>query len=112
MKVAIIGSRSIDDIKSEFIREHLPQKCSEIISGGSHGVDTLAQKFAADQNIPFRCFLPNYSLYGRIAPIIRNKQIIQHSDFVLVFWDGKSKGSNFVINSCQSEGKPFKVVKC
>ncbi|MDR1354515.1 MAG: DNA-protecting protein DprA [Oscillospiraceae bacterium] len=112
MKVAIVGSRSINNISVAFIAEHLPEGCNKIISGGARGVDSLARQLATKHNIPFQCFLPSYTLYGKAAPIIRNSQIVQNADFVLVFWDGKSKGSAFVIKRCQASSKPFKVIEC
>ena len=55
-------------------------------------------------------FLPEYNRYGRAAPIIRNKQIVDYADKIIVFWDGKSKGSFSVIEYAQKIGKKCEVV--
>lgn len=48
--------------------------------------------------------LPEYALYARAAPLKRNITIIENADIVLAFWDGKSKGTKFVIDSCHRLG--------
>ena len=41
----------------------------------------------------------------------RNITIIEHSDLVLAFWDGSSRGTKFVIDRCKEMGKPIRVFK-
>ena len=40
---------------------------------------------------------------------VRNKLIVDSADFVLAFWDGKSKGTKSVIEYCKKQGKPYEV---
>ena len=54
-------------------------------------------------------FLPQYERFGRAAPIVRNKEIVNYADKVLVFWDGSSKGTLSVIKYAQKIGKPIEV---
>jgi len=54
-------------------------------------------------------FLPEYDKYGRSAPLKRNITIIAHAELVLAFWDGKSRGTKFVIDNCKKVGVPVKV---
>lgn len=110
MKIAIIGSRQIKNIDAEFIIKHLPNSFSEITSGGAYGIDALAEDIARKMGVKFTCFLPNYSLYGKAAPIIRNNKIINHVDYVLAFWNGYSTGTKFVINQCLARNKPIKII--
>ena len=44
MKVAIVGSRSLD----VNIDRHIPKETSLIISGGANGIDKLAEKYAKE----------------------------------------------------------------
>ena len=94
MKIAIIGSR---DLCVENLEDYLPKECTEIISGGAKGIDACAAQFAKTHAIKLTEFLPQYSVYGKAAPIVRNKQIVDHADLVLAFWDGRSKGTQSVI---------------
>ena len=108
MKIAIVGSRNIDSVN---MKEHLV-KCDEIISGGAKGIDSLAAKYANENNIKLTEFLPEYNIYGKAAPIIRNKKIVDAADKIIVFWDGVSKGSLYVINYAKKSGKECIVILC
>jgi len=54
--------------------------------------------------------LPEYRKYKRGAPLIRNKQIVDYADTVIAFWDGKSKGTESVIQYCIKTGKPYQII--
>ncbi len=106
MKVAIIGSRNLRVIGLE---NFLPENVTEIVSGGARGIDTCAREYAQANGIKLTEFLPDYSRYGRSAPLKRNLEIISYADVVLAFWDGKSRGTKYVINNCQKQGVLIKV---
>lgn len=108
MRLAIIGTRDCKPIEIDSYVDVLP---SEIVSGGAKGVDTYARIFAERHNLPLTEFRPEYDKYGKSAPIIRNKQIVEYSDSILAFWDGKSKGTQSVICYAQKLGKPIKIIK-
>lgn len=106
MKVAVIGSRglTVNDLG-----KYLPAETTEIISGGAKGIDACAREYAAAHNIKLTEFLPEYEKYGKSAPLKRNIEIIKNADVVLAFWDGKSRGTKFVIDKCAELGKEIKV---
>jgi len=106
MKVAIVGSRnlSVNDLWN-----YLPEKVTEIVSGGAMGIDTCAREYALKHGIELKEFLPEYEKFGRSAPIKRNQQIIEYADLVLAFWDGSSRGTFNVIKTCRKMGKGIKV---
>ena len=108
MKVAIIGSRSVcvDDLAP-----YLPCECTEIVSGGAKGVDQCAAEYARKHGIKLTEILPQYEKYGRGAPIVRNKAIVDHADLVLAFWDGVSRGTQSVIRYCEKSGTPCTVIR-
>ena len=108
MKVAVIGSRSLTIPN---LGDYLPQDTTEIISGGAKGVDTCAKEYAFSHDIKIREYLPEYEKYGRAAPLKRNITIIQNADLVLAFWDGKSKGTKFVIDNCKKLGVEVTVIE-
>ena len=56
-----------------------------------------------------RPYLPEYSRYGRAAPLKRNITIIENADLVLAFWDGKSHGTKYVIDNCVKRNIPVKI---
>ncbi len=106
MKVAVIGSRGlwINDLG-----KYLPGDTTEIVSGGARGVDTCAKEYAAKNNIKLTEFLPKYEKFGKIAPLMRNDEIIEYADMVLAFWDKRSRGTYYVINKCREMKKMLKV---
>lgn len=106
MRVAVIGSRSI--CVSDLV-EYLPEDTTEIVSGGAKGVDSSAREYAQAHDIKLTEFLPEYEKYGRSAPLKRNITIIENADIVLAFWDGKSKGTKFVIDNCHKRNIEVKV---
>ena len=112
MKVAVVGSRSIGPECAAMLEEYIPAGCSEVISGGAAGVDTQARAYAVRRNIKLTEFLPDYKSFDRMAPIIRNSEIVSAADYVLIFWDGSSKGSMNVIMTCIKTNKPYQVVLC
>lgn len=106
MKVAIIGSRGlwVNDLE-----KYLPKGITEIVSGGAIGIDTAAKQYAISSGIKITEFLPEYDSFGRSAPIRRNIDIINYSDMIIAFWDGKSRGTKFVIDTAKKQNKPIKI---
>lgn len=107
MKIAIIGSRGLSF--NDFTK-YIPHNTTEIVSGGAKGIDQCAKRYAINNGMKLTEFLPKYELYGRTAPLKRNIEIINYSDMVLAFWDGKSRGTKFVIDNCEKMNKEVRVV--
>ena len=109
MKIAVIGSRKITNVE---IGKYLGDSVEEIVSGGAVGVDTCAAEYAKAKELRLTVILPEYDKYGRAAPIVRNKQIVDYADTVLAFWDGHSKGTLSVIKYAQKKQKPCEIIIC
>ena len=106
MKIAIIGSR---DITVNNIGNYVSDN-DEIVSGGAVGVDRCAAEYAKKNGLKLTEFLPQYALYGRAAPIIRNKRIVDYADKIIAFWNGSSKGTLSVIKYAEKAGKKCTVI--
>ena len=106
MKTAIIGSRNITNVD---LSRFIPSGTTEIVSGGARGVDTVAKEYANRNGLKLTEFLPDYERFGRGAPLKRNITIIENADIVLAFWDGKSRGTKFVIDNCHRRNIPIKI---
>ena len=108
MKIAIVGSRSV--AKVDVVPYVLDG--DEIVSGGAMGVDRCAAAYAREHGIKLTEFLPEYKRYGRAAPIVRNQEIVDYADKIIVFGDGASKGTLSVIKYAQKNGKTCEVNVC
>ena len=106
MKVAVIGARGL---KVDHLEDYLPEGVTEIVSGGARGVDACARDYALRHGLKLTEFLPDYGRFGRGAPLMRNITIIENADLILAFWDGKSKGTKFVIDYCEKRNIPVVV---
>lgn len=106
MRVAVIGSR---ERYVEHLENYLPVQTQCIISGGARGIDRCAAQHARENGLELIEYLPDYHKYGRRAPLVRNIDIIKAADLVLVFWDGSSRGTKFVIDKCGEYGIPMQI---
>ena len=108
MKIAIVGSRNVTvaDI-GRYV-----SNVDEIVSGGAAGVDSYAAEYAKEHGIKLTVFLPQYDRYGRAAPIVRNKEIVDYADKIIAFWDGNSRGTLSVIKYAEKVRKPCDVILC
>ena len=104
--VAVVGSRSITDAD---LAKYIPQDATCLVSGGAEGVDTLAERYAKEHGIPIRVIRPNYELYGKHAPILRDKQIVECADLVVAVWDGVSTGTAFTVDYAHERNVPVRL---
>ena len=108
MKIAVVGSRNIIVTDMSIYLSD----ADELVSGGAKGVDACAAEHAKKNGLKLTVFLPQYKRYGRAAPIVRNKQIVDYADKIIAFWDGTSKGTLSVIQYAKKTGKPCETVIC
>lgn len=122
MKIAIVGSRDFDDYKyllnkmEEVVNMNLLQLSYEgefpmfsVVSGGARGADKLAERFAEEHGVPIEIFVPDWNRNPKSAGILRNLQIIDASDIIVAFWDGKSTGTKHTIETAAKLGKDVYV---
>lgn len=63
--------------------------------GGARGFDSFVSKYCKDNNIEEVVIRPEYDKYGRAAPIIRNRTIIEGSILLVACYDGREYGGTF-----------------
>lgn len=108
MRVAVIGSRTLT---VHNLADYLPKDTTELISGGAKGVDTSARNYALANQLPLTELRPDYRRYRKGAPLKRTIDIIQQADFVLIFWDGASKGTRYAIEQCEKLEVAYRVYR-
>lgn len=115
MKTAIVGSRSFKD-NAEAERQYYQVLDSllnsvereTIISGGAAGPDKWAEQYAKDRGYSLIIHYPDWSK-GKGAGYARNRLIIGDAERVLVFWDGRSKGTMNDIALAEEFKKPVRI---
>lgn len=112
--IMVCGSRTINN--RELIFSKLDEILADnpdmrIISGGAKGVDSIGEDWAKSHKVEIKQYKPDWNKYGRGAGIIRNKQMVEVSDYVIIFWDGKSKGTKSDIEFCEKLGKEYLLVR-
>lgn len=115
MNIGIVGGRDFKNY--DLLKEKLVDfigvndiTVDAIVSGGAKGADTLAKKFAEDIGVQILVFKPEFDKYGRRAALERNTLIIDHSDVVFAFWDGKSKGTFDSITKAKKREKKLFII--
>ena len=106
LSIAIIGSRSFDDY--ELVKKTMASylgRVSNMVSGVAVGADKLGELWANEFGVEKLLFYPNWKKHGRAAGMIRNKTIVENSDVIICFWDGKSPGTK---NSIDLQNEEFK----
>ena len=108
MKLLIAGSRDIDDFELD---EYIPGEVDLIITGGARGVDSLAESYADKNKISKLILRPDYKRYGKAAPLIRNKTMIEIADTVIIVWNGRSTGTKFTVDYAKKLNKNVVLIK-
>lgn len=112
MKVIIAGSRNYID-EQDFMQRmnaismkygHWIQKTTEVVSGTARGADQLGEKWAKLMDLPITEFPANWEKFGRSAGFIRNGEMAQYADALVVFWDGVSPGTRSMIDLAKGRG--------
>ena len=101
--VLICGSRSIKNLQlSRYIR---PSSCGAIVHGGAVGVDAIAGSWAKANNLETIVYEPNYKIYGKRAPLVRDEEMAEFADVAIAFWDGKSRGTLYTVKKKKKIGR-------
>jgi len=123
MKLIIAGSRNIT-VDSDFIISLcllFKIKPQEIVSGTAKGIDKSGENFYYHMKRngsailglhsppvdKIKRFYPDWNKYNKAAGHIRNKQMAEYADALLLIWDGESRGSANMKENMQKIKKPI-----
>ena len=112
MKIGITGSRTATFLNPEVLVElnRIKKESEMIIHGGAIGADTLISNWATKNMVNQRTIQP-INKDNKINYLYRNVEIIEASDKILAYWDGKSRGTKFTIDYAKARGKEVKIIK-
>lgn len=99
------AKKYIDDCLSEI------RKTNRIIivSGCAGGADLLGIRYADENSLSVERYPADWRTYGKAAGPIRNKKMAEISDYVICFWDGKSKGTKSMLEYSRKYSKPIRI---
>jgi hypothetical protein len=113
-KVVVAGTRTFADYallcaKLDALLANLDSVT--IISGGASGADGLGERYAAERGYPVEVMAADWATHGRAAGPIRNEAMADAATHVVVFWDGKSRGSKSMMEAARRRGLPLRVIR-
>lgn len=125
MKVIIAGSRSVKfrfpehaakdnrhnrdvlGMVSDAVRDSTWfDQCTHVLSGMDAGVDTIGVLWGIMSGKIILPFHANWDKLGKKAGPIRNQQMVNQADALVLVWDGKSRGSADVKKKAEKKGIP------
>jgi hypothetical protein len=110
MNVAVVGSREFHNYNQ--LKEALDSSgivFKSIVSGGAIGADTLAERYARENNLPLIVKLPDWKTFGKSAGAKRNLEIVKLADVLFAFRVNNSLGTTITINMAKHKKIPVHV---
>lgn len=112
MKLAVVGSRTIDDY--EFVEQAIMEspfwsETERLISGGEpDGVDNQAEEFAERHGLPIDVISPHDGEFDHLkfekATLARNEKIVGHADAMVAVKVIRSAGTGHAIDKAMEMG--------
>lgn len=109
MKLIIAGTRTIS-LNEEQMETMLSVHSiypDEIVCGLARGIDVSGKLFARLNEIDVVEFPADWETHGKAAGPIRNREMAEYADALLLIWDGKSRGSYNMKWEMESRNKPI-----
>lgn len=105
MRTIIAGSRTITDyaLVEKVIKES-GFEITKVISGMAKGVDTLGELWAHYNNIGCHLCPANWKKFGKSAGYIRNTEMAEIADALIVIIAGESRGSTHMLKIATEKG--------
>ena len=105
MKTIIAGSRTIGDYS---LVEDAVKACgwdvTTVICGGATGVDTLGAEWAIKNRVTIKSYPAKWNVHGKKAGYIRNVEMAEVGDALILIWDGTSRGSKMMKDIATKKG--------
>lgn len=105
MKTIIAGSRHINDYEALKKAIDLAEwDITEVVSGNCRGVDCMGEQWAEENGVPVKVFPADWITYGRTAGELRNRQMAEYADGLILLWDGRSPGASCMLRESTKAG--------
>ena len=110
MRVIIAGGRDITPAQRTITdaARRLEMKhgdgITHIVTGCATGVDRAGEKWARQHMCHVVRFPADWKQHGRAAGPLRNREMAQNADALILIWDGKSRGSASMKREAEARG--------
>lgn len=82
------------------------------VHGGAIGFDTQVEQFARKHGIKTVVIRPDYKSYGKLAPLVRNDEIVKLGEKLIALYDGRvGGGTYYTIKRARELDKEVRVIK-
>ena len=114
-RVIIAGSRSFNDYTTlqancdKILSQKMVTHTIVMISGMAKGADTIGEQYAHERGYTVERFPADWQQYGKAAGPIRNRQMVDNADALIVFWDGQSAGTRNMIMMAKKKGLAVRI---
>ena len=106
MKVALIGSGGLP---IGYLGQYLPENTTEIITGGMKSIEISVLDYAIPNRVKFTFITPEQDIKEYSALLEHCQTLIRDADLVLVFSDGISGETKYVIDNFRKSGVYLRV---
>ena len=114
-RIVVAGCREYNNYQEaktyiDFCISQIRKECTLVfVSGHCRGADILGECYALENGFEIELYLADWKNYGKAAGPKRNKEMAQKADYIICFWDGKSKGTQSMIAYAKQFHKPVRV---
>lgn len=111
MIIGYTGHR--DKVTSVDALDHIAAKYPDAawVHGGAKGFDTFVESYAQKHNIQSRIIKPDYTTFGKSAPHIRNREIVNTCDILVACYDNRTTGGTYyTVTYAKQQHKPVIIL--
>lgn len=113
-RVIVAGGRDFNNYYAlesklkHYLKNKMPNV--EIVCGLAKGADSLGKVFAIRYKLKVNEYPADWDKHGKSAGYLRNSEMADNADALIVFWDGKSAGTKHMIDLALNKGIIVKVI--
>ena len=110
--LTVTGSRNFNnyELLKKTIRSKYPD-VQTIVTGCGEGTDSLAARYAREDNRTLIQISPNYAESKQYPIELSHWDMLNKGQEVLAFWDGSSSNTGHVISRAKTLCKPLRTIK-
>ena len=116
-RVIIAGSRNFQDFElleakmDFFLSQVKSEKKIVIVCGKARGADTFGERYGKKNGYEVREFPALWDIEGKSAGYRRNVRMAENADALVAFWDGKSRGTEHMIDIAAKKKIKTRIVR-